>query len=413
MGRPKKQPAPSPAPNDPPDEHDDEQTPAPAPVFELGEGSAGDDDKLAKMLDQFGPESGFRVYLERLEPVHSAGYLGTVPFDDALLENVRGRWGGGRYGGRVVDNRSKYLARVPAFRIAGPPREPGAEESTRAPATAQHVEPEQLATIVARAVADAVRAYAPPTVAPVDPLGQLQQLAGVLRELRPEPAPAVAVQSPTDMVTMFTAMLDLRDRLTEGAQSSGVGSAIREFAPLLKGVLAQHQEPGPEPEGDQVRPHRRPEPPTPAPPPAAAWLRPFLGYRAMLMHLADAGKDPSLYSDVLVDNISDAQAAAIVAADQVAGTLERDLFAAVPELNQSPERRMFAGALLQELRAGLYGHGGDEHAPPAVTTDPAAARPTKKKKQKPLPERLKVEATPRGGVRFTDVGNSGGGNGQG
>jgi hypothetical protein len=99
----------------------------------------------------------------------------------------------------------------------------------------------------------------------------------------------------------------------------------------------------------------------------------------MLLHLADAGKDPSLYSDVLVDNISDAQAAAIAAADATDGQLERDLFAAVPELNQSPERRLFAGKLLQELRAGLYGH--DVEAEPAtVTAAPAAAKPAKPKR---------------------------------
>jgi len=377
---PRKKAAPPPpaakASHDAPDDQDDEQRPAaaagPVLVVDGGEGSGGDDDKLAQLLDQFGPESGYRVYLERLEPVHSAGYLGTVAFDDALLETVRGRFGGGRYGGRVVDNRSKYVVRIPAFRIAGAAREPGAEESTRAPAPAQqHHEPEQLASIVARSVADALRSYAPPTVAPVDPLAQLQQLAGVLRELRPEPAPA---SNTTELFTTFTAMMDLRDRLTEGASGSGVGSAIREFAPLLRGVLQSQQPdaPAPQTEGDQVNLRRRP-----APPPAAVWLQPFLGYRSMLLHLADARKDPSLYSDVLVDNISDAQAAAIVAADQAEGALERDLFAAVPELMQSDDRRIFAGKLLQELRAGLYGHDAEAEQPAPA---PAAAKPAKQKR---------------------------------
>jgi hypothetical protein len=375
-------------------EQDDEQRPAvaagPSPVLDTGEGHAGDDDRLSQLLDQYGPESGFRVYLERIEPVHSAGYLGALPFDDQLLENVRARFGGGRFGGRVVDSRSKYLARVPTFKVAGAPRDPAADDSARPQSSQQHA-PEQLGSIVARAVADALRDRAP---APADPFAQLTQLAAVLRELRPEPAPAT---NTTELFTTFTAMLDLRDRLTEGVQQgSGVVGAIREFAPLLRNVLQgqQAETPPPPTEGDPVQSIRRP----PAPPPAAGWLRPFLSYRAMLLHLADAEKDPSLYSDVLVDNISDEQAAAIVAADQVDGQLERDLFAAVPELNQSAGRRMFAGKLLQELRAGLYGHGGDDDAPPAVA--PAAAKPVKPRKTTAR-ERTTAEATASGGIRLT------------
>jgi hypothetical protein len=92
-------------------------------------------------------------------------------------------------------------------------------------------------------------------------------------------------------------------------------------------------------------------PPT-APDIVPAWLRPFMHWRSMIVQLADQGKDAGLYADLVVDQASGAVLAEIRGADD-AGTLERDLFAAVPELQVSPAREQFARELLEAVRAGI------------------------------------------------------------
>lgn len=315
-------------------------------------GSARGGDDLDALLDQFGGSEAYRVQLERIDPVDGAAYLGTLPLNSELVQLVEQRYGGGRYGGKVVDNKSKYVRRMPQFRIAGEPRDPRAAIIV-APAAAANDTSSIIQAIAAgfqsfrESLADAIRqaAQAPQPVAPaVDPLAMVAQVAQLLQTIQPKQQPAA------DLVGTMRDLLELQNELrgerTEGG--GGIADVMREYVPIVRDALANNHEP--------AAPVKQPEPKqVHAPQTAVAeWLRPFMQYRQMLLTFADQKKDPALYAGLIADNISDHQAT-LIAQAQAAGTMELDLFDAVPQLNQSDDRRRFAGALLDNLRAELFG----------------------------------------------------------
>ncbi|MEP6494501.1 MAG: hypothetical protein ABJF01_17585 [bacterium] len=141
-------------------------------------------------------------------------------------------------------------------------------------------------------------------------------------------------------------------RVDGDAGGSGVGSAIRDALPLahrMIDVAERKREAAEQPAGAARvdRPERVPA--STSPDIVAAWLRPFMSYKHMLIRLADAGKDGTLYADVVIDNAPPDTIAAIHRAD-VDGRLETDLYDAIPELLQEPGRRTFAAELLESIR---------------------------------------------------------------
>ena len=184
---------------------------------------------------------------------------------------------------------------------------------------------------------------------------------------------------------------------------SGVVDAIREAAPVVKDLITA---------ANQRRARRTlPSSPaaaadaaTPAMPATAqrptdivpAWLRPYVGYKSLLIDAADNGTDAPAIAEIVLKRADDKTFAAMIEAER-AGCLESDLYAAMPELGATEERRAFVTELLEDIRRDLVANmtddgsevseAGDElepmhAAPPATVHAPAAAAEKPKKAAK-------------------------------
>lgn len=310
--------------------------------------------ELDSILEQYSDGGGgYRVQLYRIDSVDGESYVGTLPLTGNLVAIVQERYGGGRFGGKIVDNRSKYVRRMPQFRIAGEPRDPKAAAATP-PVTALDAAgiAQTIATTIAatlggfrESIVDAIRAAQPAPAAAVDPLAMVTQVATLIQTLQPK--------NSSDTVGMMRDLMELQREMRGGGSDSdagnggGVAEVMREFAPLVKDALT-NREPASAP---VLNPAPRPITETK---PVAAWLRPYMQYRGALLSFADQGKNPAQYAGLIADNVTDEQAT-LIAQAQAANQLERDLFDAIPQLHHSEQRRRFAGGLLKTLVAELFG----------------------------------------------------------
>lgn len=186
-------------------------------------------------------------------------------------------------------------------------------------------------------------------------------------------------------------------------KSSGVVEAVREAIPLLREI----RNPGggrtrslPAQAESSVTPTTRVTPPRPremhATPGAPAdiipaWLRRFMPYKSFLLSAADNGTDAPAIVELIVKNADETTWAAMLDAYN-ADSLEGDLYAAMPELRETDERRQFVTELLEDLARDLEmnaNDGGDEKddaaapdasaAPAAPAAEVAPKKPAKKK----------------------------------
>lgn len=307
-------------------------------------------DALDDILEQFGEQPGYRLQLERIDPVDGPAYLGTLPLNSELVALVEQRYGGGKYGGKVVDSKSKYVRRFPIFRIAGDARDPRSAASTQ-PAAAGGESTNIVQAVAAalsgfrESIVDAIRAAQPAPVAPAaDPLAMLTRAVELVKTMQPPAAPAQT----SNVVGMMRDLMELQNELRpERDDSGGVASVMRDYLPIVQQTLSNRNQ-------ETVNPVRVDVAPAQPQPIVADWLRPYMQYRGLLLQLADSGQDPTRYAGIMADQVTDEQAT-LIARAQAAGEMERDLFAAVPQLSQSDQRRRFAGALLETLRVELFG----------------------------------------------------------
>lgn len=155
----------------------------------------------------------------------------------------------------------------------------------------------------------------------------------------------------------------LRARASSDHDSGGgVLAAAREFAPVIGQLLSERQrvDQAPPPAiaaGGAPLPSAHTTDPMPAqtaPDIVPAWLRPFVRYKGLLIDVADRGKNPSAYSDLVMDVAEDDRGLFNAMQDaRTAGRLEADLFAAIPELQNTAERRTFAAELVSNISEAL------------------------------------------------------------
>lgn len=85
-----------------------------------------------------------------------------------------------------------------------------------------------------------------------------------------------------------------------------------------------------------------------------AWLAPFKSVAPMLVTLADAGADPTVYADVAIDQAASNEALFTAAVESMnGGKLLADLFALSPSLQQTEKRKAFAAELVARIEEGL------------------------------------------------------------
>jgi hypothetical protein len=270
------------------------------------------DQVLSDVIEQFGGGPAMYVRIERRDARGNPEYLGTVDLTPELLDDVKTRWGGGKYRGRVVDADRKYRASL-NFAIAGGTRE--AEEARRVELAAA-TEPAGLTRIetVMAGFAESIKALIESQrSAPAShSTAYFLETVKLVREMMPAPAPAPAGGSPADMFATLNSMLDLRERIadtTEARQGDGFASAVEKgIGPLVSLVnrkldieektLEQRKE-------ARVRARLAPVAAVPADPVAAlAATVPGIA-RTYLANAARSQKDATLYAELVLDQLPD------------------------------------------------------------------------------------------------------------
>jgi hypothetical protein len=264
--------------------------------------------QLTELLEQIGVDDGYVARVERRDSRGGSDYLGTVALDANLFDEVKNRWGGGKFRARVSDSNAKYVRSI-TFGIAGLPRD-------RDASTPQDQTPglTRLEGVVA-AMADGMKALTAQLALVAHPksnVAEFAEIAKVIRDLTPPPAPA---SSPVDMFAQFNQMLELRDRIAHDVDSDGreprdglgmiVDKGIDKIVPLLSRKMDLDEKAA----GVTREKTKRRAATTPAalpsdPVAAMATKIPNVA-RVWLADCAKKDKDPSLYADVVLDSLPD------------------------------------------------------------------------------------------------------------
>lgn len=210
-------------------------------------------DRLSALLDQYSHESaGLRLYAERISVDGVPVYLGAVPFNEDLYDAVRDRWGGGRYGGRIIGQGNKYKGRIPTFEIAGRPRDDDDDEPRpRRTSDVPPQSPVRIDAVLGEALATMARGIDQTQLlirellqrsnpASTDPTEQFVKLAKIVRDLAPPPAASAAPVPTESVVGMMRDLMQLQRELSDApsqAPSGTLGTIIREGVAPLVGVL--------------------------------------------------------------------------------------------------------------------------------------------------------------------------------
>jgi hypothetical protein len=283
-------------------------------------------DSLESLKRDLSPDAGFTVRVWRYSNAYKGDeYLGSMALADFTLDAVAERYGGGAYSWRAVHPSGQYVKADPAthgtqrFNIAGPARY---TDGSGGPAPASTPGGEM------RFVLDLLKDLA---------LDRTKEKGGGIGDVAVQMATAMATIQATTMQTMLTAMkgtgggttADLMENVTavlelaDKLKGDGGGGSD----PLLAGMLAtaaralEHvadsqrasgRAPlahhaalalmaGAPPAAQPVAPQEDAEQMTPAP----AVLAPLAPYIVQLVKLAERDRDPELYADVLIDQLSD------------------------------------------------------------------------------------------------------------
>lgn len=276
-------------------------------------------DELAGLLASFVGAAGYKVQLDRKDARGRPEYLETMDLTPDLLEDVRGRWGGGQYRARVVDERSKYQASV-QFSIAGVPRVHDAAPTRDANAERLERLEGVISRVLERLEGQPAAVQVAPPPAP-DMLGMFATFAKLMKDLTPAPvAPVAAVAAAVDPFALVGKVLELQTMLEErgggGRASDGDSlSAVvsKALPPLLDTIKQKMQQDG---ELMRLRMTRRPVAVVPAPDaapvvpdglvlsPLAVLVKDLPRYAAeYLANMAALDKDPALYAATVLDRM--------------------------------------------------------------------------------------------------------------
>jgi hypothetical protein len=353
-----------------------------APSADTPAAPAAPVDRAATLLDhaddandvvQFWEENNGRwAYIERFDvpDVRAVG----------LEEFILQRYGGGKYKAGIRSRTAGVYGQSVVVSIAGPRKSDHERNAFKTPATpppAAAAAPsssnnppawvEKILLPFGVTFATAIAGFlgkklleSPPAAPGIDPV--------LLRAaLRDRGAGGEAL----DSIKVMQLLRDAEDRgekrgrelgeLLAGGDGDGVASAINQAAPIMNRMLDVAERRGRRrapalPPGDTANASSDDVPRSPAPPPSdivPAWLRPFMRYKRLLLDAADNGQSVGPIAGMVIENASEETWAAIVEAEQ-ANRLVTDIFAALPELSSTPERRTFAGAIVEELRQEIH-----------------------------------------------------------
>lgn len=305
--------------------------PAPAPAPSPEAAPAADDpfavnerDALSTLMSELSGISNARVTVYRLSRNAPQAYMFACSPEAFSLDELRDKYNGGTF--RIYITRNAVAWRN--FTVAVEPRQAPPSEGAP-PAGDLAAAMRDGFAMQAAALREALR---PASAAPTHPLAGIDlpalitALTGAIAALR-APAPAPVIQAPAasseQAITMLLKGIELAREFQASGEEPGMLSLARDFlrSPILQAAVSATQAPAAVPRPPVALPPSAPRtvapPVTPAAPaaPAAPITHPapapgvLLGaadmnvYAALLAEKAASGADPTLYADLILDNV--------------------------------------------------------------------------------------------------------------
>lgn len=346
---------------------------------------AGDDvpagrppvDALSEMMASLQGASTSRITVYRIVKNQPPSYVFECDPTSFSLDDLRDKYNGGEFRLYVMKDGRLFKN----MRVVVEPKQMFHGQEPAPPSTTPMVE--MMAAMregfAAQAAALREAMSSRPTVSPfanMDIPAIITAAAAALTALRPPPAPAAPVESTSKAIDMFMQGLQLARELREdaGPADTSIGGMLRDVlkSPLVAAaVQASVPTATPTPQPPRL-PNPQPQPaaqvshaktPEPAPKQENQVLDYYLGF---LVGKARIGSDPSLYAELVLDNIPDDQLTPMLARGDA---LIDDLIAIHPPV---AEHRDWFTALLKEINDLLAPEETTETLGETHATDAAA-----------------------------------------
>lgn len=279
-------------------------------------------DNLVDLLRQIGTADRIYAKLERLNG-RDYEYLGTVdPVTPELVDDVKVRFGGGKYRGRVFNDAGYVKGGMLHFVIGGRPKTEDGED---------RVSDDRLARIEAKL-----------EKAPAESNGltMVKEIVAVVTPLMTMLIPLLKPSGNGGSIAETLTLMQTAEEKGErrglrlgrlengGGETTMLGVADKYLPPIL-GMMSKRMEASPTPAPEQSRSTNEPnlEPKTvqvytPIIPPEYAWLESIRPYYHLLPAQAQHGADPAVVAEFALTQLDDAQLQAVALAVKRADFLE-------------------------------------------------------------------------------------------
>lgn len=339
-----------------------DDTPAgPAPV-----------DSLSEMMAGLRGADNSRVVIYRIVKNQPPSYVSECDPASFSMDDLRDKYRGGAFRLYIMKD-GKLWKNMPVY-VEPPPHDASAQASTMSSGMGDvlAVMRDGFAAQAAamRELAATPRAASP--LANMDIPSVITAIAAAITALRPPPAPPAPPPPPDRSVDMLIQGIQLASELREGASppDNSIGGMLRTVlqSPLMaQAVQAATAPPPPQPRPAPPVAPALPQPAKPAeapktqePAPVNAVLHHYYG---MLCQKAATGADPTLYAEVILDNVDD---------DTLNALLSRQptpLDALIAEYPPAAAHRDWFATLVDTLMQAM----SEEEAPDAPEANPVVA----------------------------------------
>lgn len=341
-------------------------------------------DALSEMMAGLAGATNSRVCIYRIVKNQPPSYVAECDPASFSLDDLRDKYRGGEF--RLYIMKEGKLWKNMRVSVEPPPHDaaPAAVSSGMSDVLAVMRDGFQAQAAAMRELAAAPRAASP--FAGMDVPAVITAVAAAITALRPPPPPPAPPPPPDRSVDMLIQGIQLATDLREGAApaDNSIGGMLRTFlqSPLVaQAVQAAASPPAPPVSHAKLPPP--PHPPAQLPPPQAPTAPQPTSqpteqqttmlhyYYGLLCQKAAAGADPTLYAEIVLDNVPDETL------DMLLTRQPTPLDALIAEFPPAAQHREWFAQLIDTLMQAMTDE--EEHEPvavqPGVSTDAPDAPP--------------------------------------
>ena len=273
-------------------------------------------DGLGSVLSELAEASSSRITVYRYSKGQPLAYVCHYSTPESFeLDDLRDVYNGGEF--RLYVSKNGTLLKIIKVLVEpGLAKKEPADAAASAPDVASVVR-EEISRALPRQREPASAAPAPFDLSALPAI--ITAIAGAITALRPPPPPPVPVVAPAGadpnaMINMLLKGMDIMKDIKESSGGDGEPKTLMGLmsdlirSPMAQAAVAAMAQPQPAtPKLPAPRP-QQPQQPTAAPEPPASTQEPtnmFAMYLSQLVKKAEAGSDPTLYAELILDQLPD------------------------------------------------------------------------------------------------------------